>query len=224
MNTRFWEFYLVRYLSGTIFGVLVIVYLLAHYDPQISNIFNTASVKKYVISTLLETTDEIKFYKPINSDELRLKQNDMTIVIEENPVGLTTKRVEFNLLAAVTVTVMGFLYMYVSSMLILFLHTIRKCLFYSINSRPSFYMFYKKLSHKRAERERELQVEEYIESYRHLREHGNAFGILLSEIVFAFLLIHTSFNIIFICIWFTIGFFSWIIGTLLEIKLVESKR
>ncbi|MEC1757603.1 hypothetical protein [Schinkia azotoformans] len=144
MNTRFWEFYLVRYLSGTIFGVLVIVYLLAHYDPQIGNIFNTASVKKYVISTLLETTDEIKFYKPINSDELRLKQNDMTIVIEENPVGLTTKRVEFNLLAAVTVTVMGFLYMYVSSMLILFLHTIRKCLFYSTKSKPSFYMFYKK--------------------------------------------------------------------------------
>ena len=87
----------------------------------------------------------------------------MTIVIEENPIGLTTKRVEFNLLAAV----MGFLYMYVSSMLILFLHTIRKCLFYSINFRPSFYMFYKKLSHKRAERERDLQVEEYIESYRH---------------------------------------------------------
>lgn len=105
----------------------------------------------------------IKFYKPINSDELRLKQNDMTIVIEENPVGLTTKRVEFNLLAAV----MGFLYMYVLSMLILFLHTIGKCLFYSTKSKPSFYMFYKKLSHKRAERERDLQVEEYIESYRH---------------------------------------------------------
>lgn len=62
---------------------------------------------------------------------------------------------------------------------------------------------------------------EYIESYKHLREHGNAFGIIVCEIVFAGWLIMWDFSFWAIFYWCLIGFTSWILGSYLEIKAVS---
>ncbi|MCR8630711.1 hypothetical protein [Paenibacillus radicis (ex Xue et al. 2023)] len=65
---------------------------------------------------------------------------------------------------------------------------------------------------------------EYIESYRHLREHGNAFGIIVCEIVFAYWLIIWDFSYWAIVYWCLLGSTSWILGTYLEIARVPFKR
>ncbi|NQX66677.1 hypothetical protein HQN90_11115 [Paenibacillus alba] len=57
---------------------------------------------------------------------------------------------------------------------------------------------------------------EYIESYKHLREHGNAFGIIICELIFAAWLIFWNFSYWSIFYWCLIGFSSWILGTYLE--------
>ncbi|MEK3720591.1 hypothetical protein [Paenibacillus sp. FSL H8-0034] len=62
---------------------------------------------------------------------------------------------------------------------------------------------------------------EYIESYKHLREHGNAFGIIVCEIIFAGWLIMWDFSFWAIFYWCLIGFTSWILGSYLEIKAVS---
>lgn len=66
-------------------------------------------------------------------------------------------------------------------------------------------------------------IEEYVEFYRHLREHGNAFGIILCELVFGFILVNTIFNVWSLVIWSITGFFAWIIGTHLEVKRVKDE-
>lgn len=69
-------------------------------------------------------------------------------------------------------------------------------------------------------------VKEYVESYRHLREHGNAFLIILMEVILATALYEADSTIRFFTlaiIWITPATFSWFLGTWLEFKLVPDK-
>jgi hypothetical protein len=63
---------------------------------------------------------------------------------------------------------------------------------------------------------------EYITSYQHVRENGNAFGIIITEIIFAWLLITFNFSIWLIIIWLLFGFFGWFLGIYFEFKMVDS--
>ncbi|WIM38498.1 hypothetical protein PO903_17865 [Paenibacillus sp. PK4536] len=107
---------------------------------------------------------------------------------------------------------------------------------YSLN-----YQFYKRLSEYRAKKEKiksrfklsefcekseseKLPKEEFIESYKHLREHGNAFGIIICEILFAFWLVFWEFSFWAVFYWSLIGFSSWILGTYLEVKIVSEYK
>lgn len=94
MGNRFWEFYLVRYLAGTIFGILVIFYLFVNFNTQILN----AYIGK--------------------SDEQTVKAV-ITFLFGE--------KLELNVFSSIVLAVLGFLYMYISSMFILILHAIRSC-------------------------------------------------------------------------------------------------
>lgn len=63
------------------------------------------------------------------------------------------------------------------------------------------------------------QKGEYIESYRHLREHGNAYAILLAEIVLALALdVSPSWFFVggLLVLWILPAAFVWFIGTWLE--------
>ncbi|WP_338555232.1 hypothetical protein [Paenibacillus sp. KS-LC4] len=61
------------------------------------------------------------------------------------------------------------------------------------------------------------EVSDYIEAYKHLREHGNAFGIIVCEIVFATWLILWQFSIWAVFYWCLAGFLTWILGSYLEV-------
>jgi hypothetical protein len=82
--------------------------------------------------------------------------------------------------------------------------------------------FYRRLSRRRAWSEGQQEVAEYIESYRHLREHGNAFLIILMEVILAAALYAANTTVRFfllVIIWIVPAAFIWTIGTWLEVGL-----
>ena len=65
---------------------------------------------------------------------------------------------------------------------------------------------------------------EYITSYRHLREHGNAFLIVLLEGLLAYTLFHSpsrSCAMMIVALWLLPAAAVWLLGTVLESRLVS---
>lgn len=65
---------------------------------------------------------------------------------------------------------------------------------------------------------------EYVTSYRHLREHGNAFLIVLLEGLLAYTLLHSPSRVcagIVLLLWLLPAASVWIIGTVLEARLIS---
>jgi hypothetical protein len=319
-GTRFWEFYLVRYLLGTIFGIVILFYLVINYDGLITKAFypksdflcaecdvaGCQSIKDDVKSLLFSTTyglgvdDANSLLKTIGSNHLIDAKNENIEITETG----------FPILAAIILAVSGFLYMYFSSMLILILHGIRSLIFfyppkswtkyvgivffvgflsyiswiftpmlmdgkYADHWRNNKHLiaisiivglillllfssrliqeFYEKLSKFRtnnediarkssvlkmrvttgethlnkeslSEEQKDDQIKDYIESYKHLREHGNAFGIIVCEIVFAFWLYIWDFEFWAVLYWCILGFMAWFLGSYLEIRGVSTKN
>ena len=67
------------------------------------------------------------------------------------------------------------------------------------------------------------KVSEYVESYRHLREHGNAFEIVFLELALAgtLSLLHGCFLYSFIAIWILPAALCWVVGTRLEFHIPD---
>jgi hypothetical protein len=70
------------------------------------------------------------------------------------------------------------------------------------------------------------QVQEYVESYRHLREHGNAFFIIIFELGFAMAAISAP-DLFILCalllLWVTPAAMVWGVATLLESRLAGER-
>ncbi|GGI98383.1 hypothetical protein [Paenibacillus hunanensis] len=95
-------------------------------------------------------------------------------------------------------------------------------IFYQLIKRD-IYDFYKKLASKRA---RQITAsQEYVESYRHLREHGNAFFIVFCEMILGF--IYSTVNsvttaFVYTLLWIIPVCSVWFIGSYLEMKFKNS--
>jgi hypothetical protein len=265
LGRRFWEFYLVRYLAGTILGILIIMYLSINYSTQISSkLLGTYdaqhssgslpndNVINMAYGMLFQSTDQVSLTRDLQSEQIKLLGKNTAVSLrslaQNNPssprygeVDITTT--DMTVLSSVIMATLGFLYMYVFSAAILFLHTVRGL--FGLPKSP-LHGFYRRLSTGRTSSDimdvspsgrttkhrstRELMnsaedkkspISEYVESYRHLREHGNAFGIILSELFLARLLTWFNFSLWVLVIWSIVGFISWIAGTYLEIRLVR---
>jgi hypothetical protein len=94
--------------------------------------------------------------------------------------------------------------------------------------KNDFYNFYKKLSMIRKKQENK----ELVESYRKLKDHGNAFMILFCEVALGFLLycanifdeISTSVNFIILLLWIVPAAAIWIGATSIESCLVYNEE
>ena len=249
VKNRFWEFYLVRYLAGTIFGVVILFYLFHNYNEEISRSFYGDSTSVDITQSLNKFLFYTQFdFEGVTLDKVKLDNNELLLQSsttngQDRGSKVSVLKNEVTILSMVIVVVAGFLFMYISSMLVLFLHTVRYRIYGLVRGgrgSPLFY-FYLVLSGTRArgkqyeligtaetpeqaqvqlqEEQSRAWVNEYVESYRHLREHGNAFGILISEIAFAGYLIITDFNVRWLMGWLALGFFSWWVASYLEVKL-----
>jgi hypothetical protein len=95
------------------------------------------------------------------------------------------------------------------------------CLFVLATRLDGAQKFYSHIARNRAETAESQSIRsEYVESYRHLREHGNAFSILSMEIVLTLALLNIgnskeAFALILIA-WILPSTIAWVIGTWLE--------
>jgi len=93
---------------------------------------------------------------------------------------------------------------------------------YSKGSFPTIMLFYERLAWRRVGHAQD--VGEYVESYRHIREHSNALAIVVLEILLAPVLALASESrqlIPIALLWLLPSACCWLIATVLEVKLSE---
>ncbi|WP_459990258.1 hypothetical protein [Methylosoma difficile] len=302
-HQRWWEFYLVRYLAANIFAVLVLFYLVGFHGGEIQkslccdydkfkstalcNYFSEHPLPGAVFGFIFVTSKEIIPINPEKNhplEETATSSESSFITNKSSKIDIT----EINFANIFVVGVFGFLYMYISSIPIFYLHIFRGIfldktkkdkmwfiyIFYlvviasslifqsfplfifSIISIISFlfarrvFKYLKDSTKKRdqirsekkddtsiltlldnlfirsritpAQHQTSLFSPEYIISYKHDREHGNAFGIILMEILFAWYLVTSEFSIWGLVAWLLLGFSGWFLGIYLEYKMVNS--
>ncbi len=84
--------------------------------------------------------------------------------------------------------------------------------------RKMLRVFYVDLTRKRSKREN--NIKNYVKSYRDLREHGNAFEIIIWEmILIAPLMYFKEFYAFVIVLWILPAALCWFIGTMLEFNI-----
>jgi len=225
-QNRWWESYLVRYLVGNIFAVLVLFYLFINYDKQIGNSFceysnntnfckeienNRTTFSTQVFGFIFQKTKEINSTNPIIEEKIILSKKFQNHNIETTDISFV---------ALIIMGLLGFMYMYIASIPIYFIHILRGGL-------GNTFEFYKKSSMTRDKIKENKTCKNitptYIESYKHMREHGNAHGIVLMELLFAWFLIQCNFSIFALVFWLMFGFFGWFLGIYLEMKMIDKE-
>jgi hypothetical protein len=224
-ENRWWENYLVRYLVGNIFAVIVLFYLFINYDNKIGKQFcgydknttfcnkienNNTTFSKEVFGFIFQNSKEINSTNPIIQKDMILGNNFQNHSIQTTDISFV---------ALIIMGLLGFMYMYIASIPIYFIHIIRG----GFNT----FEFYKKSTSIRDKIEKKDYIcnqnltPEYIKSYKHMREHGNAHGVVLMELLFAWFLIQCNFSIFALVFWLLFGFFGWFLGIYLEKKMLD---
>lgn len=257
-QVRFWENYLVRYLLGSIVGA-VMVWILLWQIPE--NYHRPLILTKAapVDSTFLLLLGMAGFaYCYVASSLVLVVHSARWLTTKKsatksaNPYIPTTKR---QVLETLLIAVVGCLVIFKVSLTLatsspfpntevfdvvaLFIGMVGMAWQWTIAFRShrqplEMYEFYSNLATMRSKSS--ARNAEFVESYRHLREHGNAFFIVLSEIFFFFYLlgalklafqprvnIEPSFQMvigtIFLMLWVLPGVGAWFLGTKLEQRL-----
>jgi hypothetical protein len=307
-NDRWWESYLVRYLAGNIFAVLVLFYLVIFYGNDIQKSLCSVNSDKTIkiCGYYPKETDHKETFSEqvfgfifVTGEDIESNNVDKAYAngkdfksdksYKNHKIGIT----EINFANVFVLGVFGFLYMYISSIPIYFIHITRGALpsgflkplifvflcfitwylidnlcsicveikikflmwIYAITTEAICLLFFsailsnihiylKKSAFKRDMILNNLNVSgkgeiiqnskecysnsefssEYITSYKHMREHGNAFSVILMEILFAWLLIRFDFSLLFFVSWLAVGAFGWFLGSYLEFKMVDSSE
>jgi len=229
-KNRWWESYLVRYLVGNIFAVVLLFYLFINYDKDIGKQFckygnttnfcmkidNNTTFSKEVFDFIFQSSKDIKGSNLILIEKTIVAKSDLNNTYRNYKI--TTTDISF--VSLIIMGLLGFMYMYIASIPIYFIHIIRGGL-------GNTFEFYKKSSNirDRIKNKKNIFLGEltptYIESYKHMREHGNAHGIVLMELLFALFLIQCNFSIFALVFWLLFGFFGWFLGIYLEKKMID---
>ncbi|MHA7967442.1 hypothetical protein ACX93W_25300 [Paenibacillus sp. CAU 1782] len=152
MGKRFWEFYLVRYLLGTIFGIVILFYFVINYNEELSKSFLFKNIN-HDFNVSDEDTLRANIYSMLFETTFSLGKEDVNQIVESfggNTVfntdlnsEVTFKQTGLTVLAAIILGVSGFLYMYFSSMAILVLHGIRYIIYTFIENINSHQIYNK---------------------------------------------------------------------------------
>lgn len=247
-SSRFWEFYALRYSVGAVLGAIILFFLvqknkalaaLIFVKPgepidlvQVGIFLGVGLVYSYLASAPILVFHAGRFLiskGPLPFLSVERISSAIYVVICAN-LALT-----FSLISSLEgfsntwFSVVIFLACYV---LVTQIVIVVKC----VLQRDNLYCFYKNLAIKRKQSSGGL-----IDSYRHLREHGNAFGIVLFEIILGIFMfaaptymsivspgshedIYSTMGILTVVVifWITPASLVWLIGTIIERELVDS--
>ncbi len=241
--SRWWEFYVVRYGMGSVIGGIIVFFLFSsnsYLQPMLFTAWGKFPYRKIdgALLTLLAGYGLAYCYfasAPI------LVLHAGRFVFQTGDKNKTLKLL-WGVIIFIVLNVFWYSlsrifdqkideYWWVAFMLLDFLLTCQICILYAIIlNRKNLFHFYKKLANQRAHSDKGGLVE----SYRHLREHGNSFLILLLEIVLALILyfvsISNAFNknqllvllyyVAIVILWIAPSIFIWFTAVELEIEFV----
>ena len=254
MNGRWWEYYAVRYLVGSIVGAVAILYLGKYSGSQFSKSEHIQPLldpllqeSNYFLSAIALAALGFAFCYIASSPILVF--HTCRACFRSPTLRKYWKR--FSIACWIVVVVVVAVIIMAGSiisgcskhfplltilLLAIFISQIALLIIACNDRFKTIKTFYEDLAKKRARpakskrnktesdtREKLLQTE-YTTSYRHLREHGNAMGIIVLEIILAFALANLpsiSCAVVFLVLWILPGVFAWIIGTALEFNFVD---
>lgn len=226
-NSRWWEYYAVRYFVGTVFGAGIVVFLTEYQSSPLKGFLskivavNGTEFKDitvfasigfaycYVASSPILTLHTLREY--IHLSHLREH-------VWRWPVALALGAATTWAVATYWLSCL-YLVGYLVASLLVFIIGLQLVLAATavFNRFAIVRAFYEGLSAARASKAR--RATEYVESYRHLREHGNAFSILLMEAILGFILANmptANAAMLVLVVWVVPACTSWLVGTALE--------
>jgi len=241
-STRWWEFYVVRYAMGTIAGGIIVL-MLSSAIPSVQSMFfvcasNTASAKAPTAAPTVPTL-------PMDRLPLLALCGLVYCYVASAPILVfhagrfalapkgdrkTLNRMDKALAGAVVVVLAAVLlatllsnekrgWLAISAFGVVAALQAAVALL-TVCKSSCAYAFYKKLS-----KARDKDSGELVESYRHLREHGNSFFILFLEAVLGVALIWANHEwsrdplpalLLMLLIWIIPAVSVWVIATLFE--------
>jgi len=233
-NGNWWEFYFVRYFIGSIFGSLIIIALVLHPDSGVASTmasytdFDALKIKDisapfllgllflgtafcYVASAPILVLHALRYrFQFTWSKKSSLSRWLIFIILFGFFYAAVWKLNSFTLLRGL-MSLAAFFIVY--SQIFMLASSIKA-------KNAHIFDFYRRLAKDRANQK--IDRKEFVESYRHLREHGNAFLILVCESALGMALFFcTSINelILTTFFWLIPTVPIWFVATYLESRL-----
>jgi hypothetical protein len=240
-SNRWWEFYFVRYLVGTIIGAILLYNLNIQnnsvlYQKIFPGLLTISEIKNelliilgvlgfafcYVASApilVLHATRGV-FYK---------KENKSKLYVEFVILLILTMIVTFSInhFLEKNIPVLNMLTIAISAFIIfiqffLIWRSIQKTDKNIVGIASDYYSDLTEARSTHSEKNKQ-----YVESYKHLREHGNAFLIILFEFFLAWLLYSASsffYSGLLLFMWILPAALIWVAGTALEFSYTRNQK
>jgi hypothetical protein len=191
-NSRWWEFYFVRYFVGTVLGAIIVYVLTVSSDSALSESLVPGVTKEIGYPHLLLLAAYGLAYSYIASGPVLVLHATRSAFANREQTNFRLWFMATAILGVIVLSVVMWLKCInlMSSLVLLLAYLVLviqmvPLLFVFQNRSEDVTRYYQNLSKKRSEEKTDLSRKEYVESYRHLREHGNAFLIVVFEIVLA---------------------------------------
>lgn len=227
-SNRWWEFYLVRYLLGSMVGAIISYLLCVHFTKQEGLPFEMSSLLEKI--TDIEKSANQIFFLGLGFVFCYISSAPI-LVLHASRFSFVTIKKKYSLLILYVILIAAELIFdsfipkivhQISSIILCLVFLILQIYLVINNFNLSNVGSNKNLTYKRESLDKNTGRETYIETYKHLREHGNAFFIVILEITLGLILyqIETP-EILIACLFFWIlpGAFIWHFGNFLESKL-----
>ncbi len=241
MDKRWWEFYALRYALGTVMGVFILLYLFIHTDiatrfgleklaflipkdPKDLSFTHLVILGVCGLAYCYLSSAPMLVFHALRANVFKSSSHQSSFWI-----GLVT--IVISLVITAFLVYKGYtssdnlkwwqiFYFFILSTFSSF--TAALSIWGISNSNFLIVNFYKKLAEKR---QRKL---DYVESYRHLREHANAFALVLCEIIFCLLFVtglkisgSVNFVPLLVILWLFGPALIWFVANELESELTK---
>jgi len=229
-DSKWWDFYLIRYAMGTVVGSLLVFFMLhlgmkststetAKIFSDLYKLFGLGGYGLWILPLLglsycYLASAPILVIHACRSAFLGVKEKTMFFFIVIPAIFFV---LIFNF-SSISIPA------YAASVLILLAIIVIQllCIYLSIDNRRGYY---KRLCDKRAGATGGSK--EYVESYKHLREHGNAFMIVMMEIILTVILYNATSYMCLIAViiaWISPAAYVWFVGSYLEKNFCEDQK
>lgn len=225
---RWWEYYFVRYLVGTVVGGLIVFYLSGRANYFRVPVLNDAGSDFQGLAKNFTSLVALSFAYCYVASAPMLTLHATRSSFRHD--GLSERK--YYIFACIVLSAIldyfgtrhrgyGLLFSLFWYCFIFFIQCLLVVVAYQ--KRKEIRSFYIELSRARAQGT--AHVEDYTESYRHLREHSNAYGIIVLELVLAPAIAWArsalELALIFL-LWLVPPALCWFIATMLELGLAAS--